>query len=633
MSEDELALFDLLFKDSISKKDRERLKQASQGLLSSLRGLLAPMPGWLQNATTQAEVRIFILDRLYESLPRPPFTGRRDRGHRVAGLRLCLAEKRQRGGSSGRLGVCAAENGATIAGEIGRRKDLMSTTFRRYAPDQSLLLPPDVRAWLPEGHLAHHVSDLVDGLDLTAFYAAYAGDGRRNAPYEPRMMVKVLLYAYATGVFSSRGIARRLEEDVAFRVLAAGNFPQHRTVCEFRRRHLEDFKALFVEVVRLARELGLARFGKLSIDGTKVRANASKHKAMSYGRMQEEERRLAGEIDALVRAARDADAAEDERFGPDARGDELPSELRRREDRLAAIRAAKERLEAAQRAADDAGGRQPGQARNPEGRTAVQAGVWRGGREGTEQLHGPGERDHEDEQRRVPAVLQRQVAVDGEHQLVVATEVTANASDQGGLPLLLDEVAETVGEQPDTVLADAGYSNERDLVNLETRGVDGYVSLGREGKTARPRDPGQYPATESHGREAVEAGGSCGIRRTQVAVGGSARLDQTRAGIPALQPAGAGEGARRVGLGVPGVERQAPARPDRGVTRGNEARDGDGSARITVSGGPRGPSTPDLAICRGTTSSGDRRSCSDTISQSMGRRPTSRRGISCGADS
>ena len=104
----------------------------------------------------------------------------------------------------------------------------MSTTVRRYAPDQSLLLPPDVRAWLPEGHLAHHVSDLVDGLDLTAFYAAYAGDGRRNAPYAPRMMVKVLLYAYATGVFSSRGIARRLEEDVAFRVLAAGNFPQHR---------------------------------------------------------------------------------------------------------------------------------------------------------------------------------------------------------------------------------------------------------------------------------------------------------------------------------------------------------------------------------------------------------------------
>ena len=191
----------------------------------------------------------------------------------------------------------------------------MSTTFRPYAPDQSLLLPPDVRAWLPEGHLAHHVSDLVDGLDLTAFYAPYEGDGRRNAPYAPRMMVKVLLYAYATGVFSSRKVARKLEEDVAFRMLAAGNFPQHRTVCEFRRRHLEDFKALFVEVVRLSQELGLARFGKLSIDGTKVRANASKRKAMSYGRMQEEERRLESEIEALLQKAQDTDVEEDTRLG------------------------------------------------------------------------------------------------------------------------------------------------------------------------------------------------------------------------------------------------------------------------------------------------------------------------------
>ena len=325
----------------------------------------------------------------------------------------------------------------------------MSTTFRRYAPDQSLLLPPDVRAWLPEGHLAHHVSDLVDGLDLTAFYGAYAGDGRRNAPYEPRMMVKVLLYAYATGVFSSRGIARRLEEDVAFRVLAAGNFPQHRTVCEFRRRHLEDFKALFVEVVRLAREFGLARFGKLSIDGTKVRASASKHKAMSYGRMQEEERRLAGEIDALVRAARDADAA----------------------------------------------GRQPGQARNPKGGRPYKWGYGEPDEKAQSNFTDPESGIMKTSNDGFQQCYNAQVAVDGEHQLVVATEVTANASDQGGLPLLLDEVAETVGEQPDGVLADAGYSNERDLVNLETRGVDGYVSLGREGKTARPRDPGKYPAT------------------------------------------------------------------------------------------------------------------------------------------
>ena len=243
----------------------------------------------------------------------------------------------------------------------------MSTTFRPYVPEQSLLLPPDVREWLPEGHLAHHISDLVEGLDLTAFYAPYEGDGRRNAPYSPRMMVKVLLYAYATGVFSSRRIAKKLEEDVAFRVLAAGNFPQHRTICEFRRRHLADFKRLFVGVVGLARELGLARFGKLLIDGTKVRANASRRKAMSYGRMQEEERRLAGEVDALLRSADETDVAEDVRLGPAVRGDELPAELRRREDRLAAIRAAQARLEAAQRAADAARGRQPGRTRNPKG--------------------------------------------------------------------------------------------------------------------------------------------------------------------------------------------------------------------------------------------------------------------------
>ena len=225
----------------------------------------------------------------------------------------------------------------------------MPTTFRPYQPDQGLLLAPDMRDWLAEGHLAHHVSDLVDGLDLTAFYAPYEGDGRRKSPYEPRMMVKVMIYEYATGVFSSRGLARKLEEDVAFRVLAAGNFPSHRTICEFRRRHLADFKALFVEVVRLARETGVANFGKLSIEGTKVGANASKRKAMSYGRMLEEERRLEGEIEALLSRARETDAAEDARFGEAHRGDELPEELRRREDRLAAIRAARARLEARQR--------------------------------------------------------------------------------------------------------------------------------------------------------------------------------------------------------------------------------------------------------------------------------------------
>ncbi len=371
----------------------------------------------------------------------------------------------------------------------------MSTTFRRYAPDQSLLLPPDLQAWLPEGHLAHHVSDLVEGLDLTAFYAPYEGDGRRNAPYEPRMMLKVLIYAYATGVFSSRGIARKLEEDVAFRVLAAGNFPQHRTVCEFRRRHLEDFKKLFVEVVRLARELGVASFGKLSIDGTKVRANASKRKAMSYGRMQEEERRLVGEIDALLASADDADAAEDARLGAAVRGDELPTELRRREDRLAAIRAAKARLEAAQRAADDAGGRQPGEGRNPQGGRPYKRAYGEPDEKAQSNFTDPDSGIMKTSNEGFQQCYNAQVAVDSDHQLVVATDVTANASDQGGLPALLDAVSETFDAQPETVLADAGYCNERDLVDLETRGVNGYVAPGREGKTAATSDPKKHPAT------------------------------------------------------------------------------------------------------------------------------------------
>ena len=206
----------------------------------------------------------------------------------------------------------------------------MPTTFRPYEPDQILLLPPDLRDWVPEGHLAHYVNDLVASLDLRAFYAPYDGDGRRNAPYEPSMMVKVLIYAYATGVFSSRKIAKRLAEDVALRMLAAGNFPQHRTICEFRRRHLADFRQLFVEVVRVARELGLARFGRLSIDGTKVGANASKRKAMSYERMLKEEVRLQEGLPPW----RPVDAEEDEL---DCAG-RLPGELRRREKRLASIR-------------------------------------------------------------------------------------------------------------------------------------------------------------------------------------------------------------------------------------------------------------------------------------------------------
>ncbi len=198
----------------------------------------------------------------------------------------------------------------------------MPTTYRPYAPDQDLLLQPSLREWLPEGHLSYFIGDVIEELDLGVFYERYEGDGRRKAPFEPRMMLKVLIYAYATGVFSSRKIAKKLEEDVAFRVLAADNFPQHRTLCDFRKRHLADFKSVFVQVIQIAQQAELISLGTVAIDGTKVRANASKHKAMSYQRMQAEEARLKQEIVELCEQARITDATEDQLYGEDYRGDE-----------------------------------------------------------------------------------------------------------------------------------------------------------------------------------------------------------------------------------------------------------------------------------------------------------------------
>ncbi len=360
----------------------------------------------------------------------------------------------------------------------------MPTRFRRYQPEQKLLLPPDLREWLPEEHLAFHVSDVVDNLDLACFYRRYEGDGRRCSPYEPRMMVKLLIYGYATGVFSSRKIARKLVDDVAFRVLASGNDPSHRTICEFRRLHLPEFRSLFVQVIELARGLGMASLGKLSIDGTKVRANASKRKAMSYGRMRKESPRLEAEIAELLKQAEETDAREDAEYGEANRGDELPEELRRREDRLAAIRAAMKRLEAKQCEADDARGRKPGVTRNPKGGppykrgygvpedkaqsnfTDPESGIMRTSTEGFQQCYNA------------------EMAVDGEHQLIVATKVTSSASDQHMMLPLVDEVEAVHGARVEKVLADSGFCNEEDLRSLEDREIDGYVALTREDKKA-----------------------------------------------------------------------------------------------------------------------------------------------------
>jgi transposase len=222
----------------------------------------------------------------------------------------------------------------------------MGKCFRSDDLDQILLLPPSLHDWLPEKHLARFVADIVHELDLSAFYRSYEEkDGRGQAAYHPVMMVRLLLYGYCIGISSSRQIERKTYEDVAFRYLAADEHPDHSTLSEFRKRHLSSLAELFLQALRLCQKAGLVKLGHVAIDGTKVQANASKHKAMSYGRMSEAEQKLQAEVEELLRRAEEADAAEDAKFGAGQRGDELPEELARRESRLKKIRAAKAALE------------------------------------------------------------------------------------------------------------------------------------------------------------------------------------------------------------------------------------------------------------------------------------------------
>ena len=231
----------------------------------------------------------------------------------------------------------------------------MSKTYLPYEPDQQLLLPAALQKWLPDDHLAYFISDVVDQLDMSEVTARYERERRGGPPYHPRMMVKVLLYGYCVGVASSRRIAQRLHEDIAFRVLAANNTPDFRTISDFRKDNLDALSGLFVQVLALCQQAGLVKLGHVALDGTKVKANASKHKAMSYQRMKEKAAQLAAEVAELLRQAQAADDEEDRRYGKDKRGDELPEELAFRERRLEKIREAMAALEAeAQAAAEQA---------------------------------------------------------------------------------------------------------------------------------------------------------------------------------------------------------------------------------------------------------------------------------------
>jgi transposase len=376
----------------------------------------------------------------------------------------------------------------------------MSTSYIAYAPEQQHLLPCALQEWLPAGHLAYFISDTVDSLDLKAFHARYAGGGSRNQPFHPAMMVKVLVYAYATGVFSSRKIAKKLHEDIAFRVLAADNFPAHRTIRDFRALHLAEFTELFTQVVRLAREMGLIKLGTVAIDGTKIKANASRHKAMSYGRMQIAEAQLKAQIADLMKKAAAADEAE--RDEPEL---DIPAEIERRQARLAAIEAAKARLEERQRQADTQRGRSHDDDRRPRGPD----GKPKGG--------GPYQRDFgvppakaqdnfTDPQSRIMKragggfdyCFNAQTAVDETAHIIVAAEVANTSSDVHQLPKVLNAVKTHTGQQAKQVLADAGYRSEAVMAELSKAlpQTELVIALGREGKQqTQPADAQRHPHT------------------------------------------------------------------------------------------------------------------------------------------
>jgi transposase len=373
----------------------------------------------------------------------------------------------------------------------------MATSYLPYAPGQALLLPPSVEEWLPQGHLAYFISDTVDSLDLSAFHARYAGGGPRNQPFHPAMMVKVLLYGYATGVFSSRKLAKKLHEDVALRVLGAGNFPAHRTLSDFRALHLEELAALFVQVVKLARECGLVRLGTIAVDGTKVKGNASRHKAMSYKRMVQAEAELKAEIERLLERARAADAAE--RDEPEM---DIPAEIERREARLAVIKAAKVRLEERQREADSARGRSADdecRPRHPDG-SPKRGGKYKrdfGVPEDSAQASftDPDSRIMKHAGGGFEQSYNAYTAVDAEHQIIVAAELSNNAADSGQLPGLLGAVERNLDEMPAQALADAGFRSEATLAKMAELPCEIIVALGREGRAQAGIDAHRYPHT------------------------------------------------------------------------------------------------------------------------------------------
>jgi len=366
----------------------------------------------------------------------------------------------------------------------------VSKTFRPYTPGQSYLLPPSPLEWLPEGHLARFIMDVVSQMDLTAIYRRYEKDLRGSPPYHPAMMVALLVYAYCVGVPSSRKIEKKTYEDIAFRVIAAEQHPDHSRISEFRQVHLEALSGLFVQVLQLCQAAGLVKLGHVALDGTKMKANASKHKAMSYERMQKDEQRLQAKVAELLAGAQKADAEEDESYGKDRHGDELPEDLRRAKNRLAKIRALKTALEAeaqqqkeeSEAASRDNGGDDPPPSANsspslPKHKIPVD-------KQGTPTPKA--QRNFTDPESRIMKTgdgyvqgYNCQAAVDDAHQIIVAVAVTNQPPDVEHLVPMIDLVIANCGVAPHNASADSGYFSGDNVAALLGRGIDPHIAIGR----------------------------------------------------------------------------------------------------------------------------------------------------------
>jgi len=364
----------------------------------------------------------------------------------------------------------------------------MDIRFKPYQPDQVLLLPPSLADWLPADHLAYFVSDVIDQLDLSEIERSYETDRRGQPAYHPHMMTKLLIYAYCVGAPSSRKIEARTYEDVAFRVLAAGAHPDHDTISEFRRRHQTALSRLFIQVLLLCERAGLVKLGHVALDGTKVKANASKHKAMSYGRMCEKEKELTREVEELLRRAEEVDEEEDRRYGKGKRGDELPEELRFRESRLKKIREAKEALEreAREEAQAEAEGKIDEQGKPVKRKRSRKSKQLPGVPKGSDQ------RNFTDPESRImkdsttKGFVQGyncQAAVDSKSQVIVAADVTNEANDKRQVKVMVDEIKGNLGRKPKELSADSGYYSEKNVKYLEGEEVDVFIAVGKRKHT------------------------------------------------------------------------------------------------------------------------------------------------------